>query len=50
MLYQLGRVPSVTDRFEWNGFSFEVVDMDRTRVDKILVQRHHLPQPEFESI
>uniref|UniRef100_UPI00017BAF39 Probable hemolysin n=1 Tax=Chromobacterium violaceum TaxID=536 RepID=UPI00017BAF39 len=41
MLYQLGRVPSVTDRFEWNGFSFEVVDMDRTRVDKILVQRHH---------
>ncbi|QND82492.1 CBS domain-containing hemolysin [Chromobacterium vaccinii] len=50
ILYQLGRVPSVTDRFEWNGFSFEVVDMDRTRVDKILVQRHHLPQPEFESI
>ncbi|XLM20906.1 CBS domain-containing protein, partial [Chromobacterium piscinae] len=50
MMYKLGRIPSVTDRFEWNGFSFEVVDMDSTRVDKILVQRRHLPQPEFESI
>ncbi|UTH75902.1 hemolysin family protein [Chromobacterium sp. IIBBL 290-4] len=50
VMFQLGRIPSVTDRFEWNGFSFEVVDMDKTRVDKILVQRHHLPQPEFESI
>jgi putative hemolysin len=50
MMYKLGRIPSVTDRFEWNGFSFEVVDMDKTRVDKILVQRRHMPQPEFESI
>ncbi|WP_199181051.1 hemolysin family protein [Chromobacterium alticapitis] len=50
MMYQLGRIPGVTDRFEWNGFSFEVVDMDKTRVDKILVLRRHLPQPEFESI
>ncbi|WP_174774530.1 hemolysin family protein [Chromobacterium paludis] len=50
MMYRLGRIPSVTDRFDWNGFSFEVVDMDKTRVDKILVQRRHLPQPEFESI
>ncbi|WP_080509525.1 hemolysin family protein [Chromobacterium subtsugae] len=50
IMFKLGRIPSVTDRFEWNGFSFEVVDMDKTRVDKILVQRRHLPQPEFESI
>ncbi|WP_082158744.1 hemolysin family protein [Chromobacterium sp. LK11] len=43
VMFQLGRVPSVTDRFDWNGFSFEVVDMDKTRVDKILVTR--LPAP-----
>ncbi|WP_434631767.1 hemolysin family protein [Chromobacterium sp. CV08] len=50
MMFQFGRIPCVTDRFDWNGFSFEVVDMDKTRVDKILVLRRHLPQPEFESI
>jgi putative hemolysin len=36
-MIQLGRVPSATDRFEWNGLNFEVVDMDGNRVDKILV-------------
>lgn len=39
MMYQQGRVPVVTDRFDWNGFSFEVMDMDKTRVDKIMVIR-----------
>lgn len=43
MMFQLGRVPSVTDRLDWNGFGFEVMDMDKTRVDKILVTR--LPAP-----
>jgi putative hemolysin len=33
----LGRVPSSGDRFEWEGYSFEVLDMDGRRVDKVLV-------------
>ena len=33
----LGRVPEEGDRFEWEGYSFEVVDMDGHRVDKVLV-------------
>jgi putative hemolysin len=33
----LGRVPAVGDRFERNGHSFEVLDMDGRRVDKVLV-------------
>jgi putative hemolysin len=33
----LGRVPAAGDRFEWEGYSFEVVDMDGRRVDKVLV-------------
>jgi putative hemolysin len=33
----LGRIPSAADRFEWGGLSFEVVDMDGRRVDKVLV-------------
>ncbi len=36
---QLGRIPTAGDRFEWGGFSFEVVDMDGHRVDKVLVQK-----------
>ena len=33
----LGRVPAEGDRFAWEGFCFEVVDMDGLRVDKVLV-------------
>jgi putative hemolysin len=33
----LGRVPQAADNFDWNGFRFEVMDMDGRRVDKVLV-------------
>jgi magnesium and cobalt exporter, CNNM family len=36
-MLQLGKVPKVADHFEWRGLRFEVVDMDRNRVDKVLV-------------
>ena len=39
VMSHLGRVPKVSDSFEWEGFSFEVVDMDGHRVDKVLVQK-----------
>lgn len=35
----LGRIPQVGDKFEWGGFRFEVTDMDRHRVDRVLVTR-----------
>ncbi len=34
---QMGRVPSVSETFEWNGLRFEIVDMDGKRIDKVLV-------------
>jgi len=34
---QLGRVPIEGDCVDWKGYRFEVIDMDRHRVDKILV-------------
>jgi putative hemolysin len=34
---QFGRIPAAGDHFDWNGWRFEVVDMDRRRVDKVLV-------------
>ena len=42
VMVSLGRVPQVTDHFEWNSFNFEVIDMDGRRVDKVLVTT--LPQ------
>jgi putative hemolysin len=33
----MGRIPSVSDAFEWNGLRIEVVDMDGKRIDKVLV-------------
>jgi len=42
VMMSLGRVPQVTDHFEWNSLNFEVIDMDGRRVDKILVTT--LPQ------
>lgn len=34
---QMGRVPAVAERFEWDGLRFEIVDMDGKRIDKVLV-------------
>jgi putative hemolysin len=38
-MYRLGKVPSTGDTFEHKSLSFEVVDMDKSRVDKLLVTR-----------
>ena len=39
VMYMLGRVPVTADHFESDGIRFEVVDMDRNRVDKVLISR-----------
>ena len=44
VMTSLGRVPQPSDNFEWNGFRFEVMDMDGRRVDKVLVTL--LPKPQ----
>jgi putative hemolysin len=37
VITNLGRIPTATDYFEWQGMRFEVMDMDGNRVDKVLV-------------
>ncbi|MFW5703233.1 MAG: hemolysin family protein [Patescibacteria group bacterium] len=39
----LSTIPQPGDSFEWNGYVFEVVDMDGNRVDKVLLTK--LPAP-----
>jgi len=36
---QFGRIPATGDHFDWAGWRFEVMDMDRHRVDKVIVSR-----------
>jgi putative hemolysin len=37
VLLKLGHVPHTGEFVEWNGYRFEVIDMDANRIDKILV-------------
>lgn len=39
VMSQLGAIPDTGQHFEWNGFRFEVMDMDGRRVDKVLLTR-----------
>ena len=47
VLTQLGHIPRASEHFEWDDFRFEVVDMDRQRIDRLLVSR--IPKPEVVS-
>jgi putative hemolysin len=37
ILHKLERIPHTGDTLDWQGFRFEVVDMDAQRIDKLLV-------------
>ncbi|MCP9800058.1 hemolysin family protein [Synechococcus sp. RedBA-s] len=37
VIHALERIPKASDHFNWQGYRFEVMDMDGKRVDKILV-------------
>lgn len=39
VLFHRGHVPETGEHFEWNGLYIEIVDMDRRRIDKLLVKR-----------
>ncbi|MFL6563514.1 MAG: transporter associated domain-containing protein, partial [Burkholderiales bacterium] len=32
----LGRLPQTGDKTDWDGWRFEIVDMDAKRIDKVL--------------
>lgn len=45
----LGHIPQMSDYFEWEGYRVEVVDMDRNRIDRLLVRRLDPPPQEDAS-
>jgi len=44
VLSQLGHLPDVGETFSWEGWKFEIVDMDGHRIDKLLVTREETPE------
>jgi len=44
VMHSLGHIPVASDHFESAGYRFEVMDMDRNRVDKVLVARLAAPE------
>ena len=38
VLHELKHIPNTGESFEWQGFNFEIVDMDGQRIDKLLVK------------
>jgi len=49
VMTQFGRIPAPGDHFDWGGWRFEVVDMDRHRVDKVLVSPVPPPAAEVKA-
>ena len=43
VIAHFGRIPHTGEWFEWEGWRFEVVDLDGPRIDKLLLQK--LPEP-----
>ncbi|MCH5716928.1 transporter associated domain-containing protein [Niabella hibiscisoli] len=43
------RIPIASDKMEWNGFDFEIMDMDGHRIDKVLVKISEEIREEMED-
>ena len=46
VLGELEHLPTPGEHFDWNGYRFEVVDMDGRRIDKVLVSRKEAAPPD----
>ncbi len=39
LMYRFGHIPHETEKCLWDAYTFEVIDMDNVRIDKVLVTR-----------
>ncbi len=48
IIHELEKIPVTGDTLEWKIFTFEIVDMDNHRIDKILVTSKELPDEDLD--
>ena len=48
VLHHMAHLPHPGESFTWNGWRFEVLDMDGRRIDKVLAKREAAPEGEGE--
>ena len=49
ILHELERIPQTGDKFDWRGFTIEIIDMDGHRIDKVLVKISEEIREEMEE-
>ncbi len=49
ILNQLEHIPATGEHMEWRGFTFEIIDMDAQRIDKVLVSLSEDMQKELKE-
>jgi len=49
ILHKIEKIPRPGEKFEWRGFSFEILDMDGHRIDKVLVNLSDALKHEMEE-
>ncbi|MBP8295635.1 MAG: CBS domain-containing protein, partial [Burkholderiales bacterium] len=49
VLDRLGHIPEISEHFEWDGYRIEVVDMDRNRIDRLLISKIPPVEPEADE-
>ncbi|WP_462253154.1 hemolysin family protein [Ferruginibacter sp.] len=49
VLHELEHIPKTGETFEWRGFSFEIIDMDGQRIDKLLLKISEEIKEEMEE-
>jgi putative hemolysin len=42
IIHHLKKVPHEGEKFSFNGFEFEIVDLDGRRIDKVLIKKNNL--------
>ena len=49
VLHELEHIPVTGERFEWNGFDIEIIDLDGQRIDKLLIKISEELKEEMED-
>ncbi|CAN5575281.1 hemolysin family protein [soil metagenome] len=49
MIHHLEKIPAAGETLDWRGFTFEIVDVDGARIDKVLVTQHNEVNQEEED-